>query len=313
MTGNYKDKKPIVSVIMNCYNGEEYLKEALDSVYSQIFQDWEIIFWDNCSTDKSPIIAKSYDERVQYHFATVNTTLGEARNLALSKARGKYITFLDCDDIWLADKLEKQVNQLEANENFVLSYCGVEEIGPDGGHIRNYISHYKSGNIFQDLLKGFNIHIIASVFKASLLKESGLNFDKEMTASEEYCLIMQLSARYPIGVIGEPLAKYRVLGNSLTNKRKDRHGFERRYTLNKINETFGVNAFTKSRAFRSAFAHSYYYDALWHMSEKRRLLAIKSILKTGFIDIRYFFIFIFLLMPFIIWNKIYFLLTRRAS
>jgi glycosyltransferase involved in cell wall biosynthesis len=313
MTGNYKDKKPLVSVIMNCYNGEKYLKEAMDSVYSQTFQDWDIIFWDNCSTDNSSIIAKSYDERVQYHLATVNTSLGEARNLALSKAKGKYIAFLDCDDIWLGDKIEKQVNQLEANENFVLNYCGVEEIGPDGEHIRSYISHYKSGNIFQDLLKDFNIHIIASVFRASLLKESGLNFDKEMTASEEYCLIMQLSARYPIGVIEEPLAKYRVLGNSLTNKRKDRHGFERRYTLNKINESFSLNAFTKSRAFRSAFARSFYYDALWHMSEKRRLLAIKSILKTGFIDIRYFFIFIFLFMPFFIWNKIYFILTRRAS
>jgi glycosyltransferase involved in cell wall biosynthesis len=312
MTGNYKDKKPLVSVIMNCYNGEEYLKEAMNSVYSQTFQDWEIIFWDNCSIDNSSNIAKSYDERVQYHLATVNTTLGEARNLALSKAKGKYIAFLDCDDIWLADKLEKQVNQLEANENFVLNYCGVEEIGPYGEHIRNYISHYKSGNIFQDLLKDFNIHIIASVIRASLLKESGLNFDKEMTASEEYCLIMQLSARYPIGVIGEPLAKYRVLGNSLTNKRKDRHGFERRYTLNKINESFSLNAFTKSRAFRSAFARSYYYDALWHMFEKRRLLAIKSLLKTGFIDIRYVFILIFLLMPFFIWNKIYFILTRRA-
>lgn len=312
MNGNYNDMKPIVSVIMNCYNGEEYLKEAIDSVYSQTFQYWEIIFWDNCSIDNSSNIAKSYDERVRYHLATVNTTLGEARNLALSKAKGKYIAFLDCDDIWLANKLEKQVNQLEANENFVLSYCGVEEIGHDGGHIRNYISHYKSGNIFQDLLKGFNIHIIASVIRVSLLKESGLTFDKEMTASEEYCLFMQLSARYPIGVIGEPLAKYRVLSNSLTNKRKDRHGFERRYTLNKICETIGINAFTKSRTFKIAYARSYYYDTLWHMSERRRLSSIKSLLKTGFIDVRYFFIFIFLLMPFFIWDKIYTILIRRA-
>ena len=85
--------KPLVSILMNCYDGEKYLSEAIDSVYSQTYQNWEIVFWDNASTDSSSNIAKSYDERVRYYLAPKNTSLGEARNFALQRVRGKYIAF----------------------------------------------------------------------------------------------------------------------------------------------------------------------------------------------------------------------------
>ena len=85
---------PLVSIIMNCYNGSSYLGKAIDSVYAQKFLDWEIIFWDNASTDESGTIAKSYDERLKYFRTEKNTPLGEARNSALSKVSGKYIGFL---------------------------------------------------------------------------------------------------------------------------------------------------------------------------------------------------------------------------
>ena len=98
------NEEPLVSIIMNCYNSDRFLNEAIDSVYSQTYQNWEIIFWDNASTDTSAIIAKSYDERVKYHFESKTTSLGKARNLAVKKASGKYIAFLDCDDLWLPQK-----------------------------------------------------------------------------------------------------------------------------------------------------------------------------------------------------------------
>ena len=63
-------KKPLVSIIMNCYNSERFLKEAIDSVYAQTYSNWEIIFWDNASTDDSATIANSYDERLKYYFAS---------------------------------------------------------------------------------------------------------------------------------------------------------------------------------------------------------------------------------------------------
>ena len=84
---------PKVSIIMNCLNGEEYLRQALDSVFGQTYDDWEIIFWDNASTDKSAAIASSYGERVRYFKSSVTHPLGKARNLAIKEAMGDFIAF----------------------------------------------------------------------------------------------------------------------------------------------------------------------------------------------------------------------------
>ena len=108
---NIASEKPLVSVIINCFNGEKYLREALDSVITQTYKNWEIIFWDNQSTDKSAEIFKSYkDSRLKYYCASSHAAiLYEARNYALKKANGDFIAFLDVDDWWLPNKLEKQI------------------------------------------------------------------------------------------------------------------------------------------------------------------------------------------------------------
>ena len=99
--------QPLVSVIMNCYNGEMYLREALDSVLSQTYTNWELIFWDNQSSDKSETIFLSYDDsRLIYFYAPQHTNLGKARTLAIEKTRGQWIAFLDVDDLWFPEKLD---------------------------------------------------------------------------------------------------------------------------------------------------------------------------------------------------------------
>jgi len=85
---------PKISVIMNCYNGARFVKEAIDSVYAQTFKDWEIVFWDNASTDGTAEIARSYDSRLRYFRAERNTPLGRARNLAMERATGDWIAFV---------------------------------------------------------------------------------------------------------------------------------------------------------------------------------------------------------------------------
>ena len=104
-------KQPLVSIIINCFNGEEYLREALESVITQTYKNWEIIFWDNQSIDTSAQIFKSYqDSRLKYYLAPSHTKiLYEARNYALKKVTGDFIALLDVDDYWLPDKLEKQM------------------------------------------------------------------------------------------------------------------------------------------------------------------------------------------------------------
>ena len=92
---------PNVSVIMNCYNGSIYLGKAIESVILQTYKNWELIFWDNKSTDNSASILKKYrDNRIKYFISDTHTSQYEARRKAVLKAEGNYIAFLDVDDWW---------------------------------------------------------------------------------------------------------------------------------------------------------------------------------------------------------------------
>ena len=91
--------KPFVSIIMNCYNGEEFLNTAVDSVLAQSYQNWELIFWDNQSSDNSAKVFSAHcDTRLKYFLAPDHTLLYEARNYAVQKSKGEYLAFLDVDD-----------------------------------------------------------------------------------------------------------------------------------------------------------------------------------------------------------------------
>ena len=95
--------KPLVSVIMNCHNGEKYLKESIKSLMSQTYKNWELSFWDNNSLDNSKKILKEIkDKRIKYFKSEKFQNLYHSRNLAIKKAKGKYVGFLDVDDLWEA-------------------------------------------------------------------------------------------------------------------------------------------------------------------------------------------------------------------
>jgi len=144
---------PTVSVIMNCYNGEQYLKEALDTIYAQTYQDWEIIFWDNASTDSSAEIARSYGDKLKYFRGEKTVPLFAARNYALKEARGEFIAILDCDDLWLPTKLEEQVPLLEKDEKVGLVYSDAFLFNQKGKEKRQFeITKPHRGNVFPELL-----------------------------------------------------------------------------------------------------------------------------------------------------------------
>ena len=102
--------KPLVSIIVNCHNGETYLNDCLISIMNQTYKNWELIFWDNFSKDNSKKILNNFsDSRIKYYHSDTFTPLYEARNLALKKATGDFISFLDTDDWWVPNKIEKQM------------------------------------------------------------------------------------------------------------------------------------------------------------------------------------------------------------
>ncbi len=163
---------PLVSIIMNCYNSDRFLREAIDSVYAQTYKNWEIVFWDNASDDKSGEIAQSYDEKIKYFRAETTAPLGEARNLALQKAEGKYIAFLDCDDLYETDKLQKQVELMESSD-FAMCYGGVITIHEDGRVKKQSKARSKSGFLLGNMLKKYEINMQSVLLRKSALDESG--------------------------------------------------------------------------------------------------------------------------------------------
>ena len=107
------NNSPLISIIMNCYNGEKYLQESIDSILKQSYQNWELIFWDNQSTDKSSeIFLKNKDSRFFYYLASKHTKLGNARIMATKKAKGDWLAIIDTDDLWSPNKLEKQIKAI---------------------------------------------------------------------------------------------------------------------------------------------------------------------------------------------------------
>lgn len=113
----------LVSIIMPSYNTARYIKDSIDSVIAQTYQNWELIIIDDCSTDDSIEIINSYrDPRIRLLTNEKNSGAAISRNYGLREAKGRYIAFLDSDDIWVKEKLEKQVNFIQEH-NYAFIYC----------------------------------------------------------------------------------------------------------------------------------------------------------------------------------------------
>ncbi|EKO3932944.1 glycosyltransferase family 2 protein [Vibrio fluvialis] len=262
---------PRISVIINCYNGQDYLQEAIDSVYEQSFEDWEIIFFDNASTDNSARIASNYNEKLRYFKRDTNVPLGEARKEAISLSKGEWIAFLDTDDKWLPHKLQTQIDAV-SDSDFVLSYAGVAEFDFSGEFIRNVIPSHRSGYIFPELLMNFDINMVTPMINRKFLDDNKLDFEPIIVASEEYNLFMRVAAKGKIHCHPDVLGYYRVSPNSLTNRSISKWAFERNYTLAQIVEENPNIECQYPVEFDSARCRAVYYEARYFMycREKRK-------------------------------------------
>ena len=122
----------LVSIIMPSYNTAPYIKETIQSVLDQTYQNWELIIVDDCSTDNTDEVGASIkNERIRYLKNDKNSGAAVSRNRALREAKGRWIAFLDSDDLWMPEKLEKQISFMEKN-GYSFSYTNYEEIDVEG-------------------------------------------------------------------------------------------------------------------------------------------------------------------------------------
>lgn len=299
---------PVVSVIMNCYNSDRFLKEAIDSVYQQSYENWELVFWDNASTDSSAEIAQSYDERVKYHLAPETAPLGKARNLALDQAEGKYIAFLDCDDLYLPDKLEKQVALME-QEAYALSYGSAIVIDESGREVRRIAMANKSGGLFANLLKHYEINMQSAIVRRDILLKEKLGFDESMKYCPDYNLFMEIASRHPVGVIKDFLVNYRVVANSLSKQTLDIAASELRYSLDRILLGNPHLKIQYNSEITAAYAKLHYYDAvaaIFQDDKKEARRRLKSAVSSNII-----FMLLYLLLYLPIPSKMILKLLRR--
>ncbi len=223
---------PRTSVIINCYNGEKYLREAIESVFHQTDQDWEIIFWDNASTDRSSEIALSFGNKLHYFRSKENVPLGKARNLAINKARGLYIAFLDSDDLWMPSKLEKQIPLFEKNANVALVFCDTIFFNKEREIKQIYRKNKPpKGRVFDKLLSDYFLSMETTVIRKSSLDQLDYGFDDTLELAGDVELFLRLAYRFDVDYIDEPLAKWRVHAQSDTHTKYRLFAFEKQKIL----------------------------------------------------------------------------------
>ncbi len=233
----------LVSILMTCYNGELYLKDAINSIINQRFKNWELIFYDNSSTDRSNQIVKNFkDKRIKYFKSDKLLNLGEIRSLAFSKSTGKYVAFLDVDDIWHEEKLGCQISKFEKNENVDIVYCDYNKINSKMDLIetdkQNYFSGHCQKEIIQSYINGKPLTAwLTLMIKSKKINQLEYSFDKNLHITSDFDLILRLSEFCYFDYVPQVLCSYRVHDkNESSNKKKE------------INELFYIiNKFKKNK------------------------------------------------------------------
>jgi len=210
----------LVSIITPSYNSVRYISECVESVLAQTYTSWEMIIVDDCSEDDSKQIItalSSNDIRIKTIFLDSNIGAAEARNIALAKAKGEYIAFLDSDDLWEPYKLERQISFMNKN-NIAFSYTTYQSISEDGLNVINIIKAPKEMTYYSYLK-----NTIIGCLTVSINREKVGYFEMPNVRSSHDMALWLLILKRGFSAYGldENLAKYRIVSSSNTaNKMK---------------------------------------------------------------------------------------------
>lgn len=212
---------------MNGHNSARYLREAIDSLRAQTHATWELIFWDNVSGDDSEAIVRGYcDPRIHFHTAPTKMTLAEGRNAAIRLARGAWVAFLDCDDLWIPEKLERQLARYASADNthVGLIYARTRTFSTDGDQgetVYRYTGRpLPEGNVVRPLLlEGNLIPAVSALISREALNAVG-EIPSEFTFAEDYWLFLAVAAKFDVLCVQETCCFYRAHDESATYRNK---------------------------------------------------------------------------------------------
>ncbi len=297
------NNEPLVSILMNCRNGREFLREAIDSIYNQTYKNWEIIFWDNASSDGSAEIAKSYDQRLHYFRGDLPSVLGKARNMAISHVNGQYLAFLDTDDKWLENKLSKQIDLLEKNTeaDFVYSNYFRLNMAEEGKLVLGLRRKQPEGKVFGSFLYDYPANLQTVMVRMSAVRKIGVLFDDALELSEEFDFFMRLLLKSQALYIDEALAVYRIHKNMSSRILSHKHAFEAEYVLNKLLQTdqsIGSDYKSEVDFFKAKIA---YWKAKSDIENNSRAKASSELRPYRFINFKFFLLWLLTFLPTQVW------------
>ena len=216
--GNPKSD-PLVSVVLPVYNGQQYLKDAIDGVLSQSFTDFELIIINDGSVDATGEIARTYsDPRIRY-FEQINQGTAATRNYGIQLARGKYIAYLDHDDLCLAGRLEKQVDFLNSHPDVALVGAAAE-IWVGGKRSDRYHRHPVDSNIinFEALFDNRFVNSSVMFHRSVVNKLGGYSSEKSRQPPEDYELWSRMIRKHKMVNLPDVLTGYREVPGSMSRK-----------------------------------------------------------------------------------------------
>ncbi len=206
---------PTVSVIVPTYNTIAYLPDAIESILQQTFEDFEILLVNDGSTDSTAEWAKKItDPRVRY-IEQNNQGLSAARNTGLDLAQGRYVAFLDADDVWEPTKLDKQVALLETNPDIGMVHSWVWFMDGEGRSTGRIWKTQAEGMALAHLLQRNDVAVLSALVRRECFTRIG-GFDIALRSLEDWDLWLRLAVNDSIAVIREPLAYYRQLPGSMS-------------------------------------------------------------------------------------------------
>ncbi len=261
-----------ISVIINCFNGDKYLNRAVDSVLAQTYKNWELIFWDNCSFDKSKKILNAYnDARIKYFKSELHTSQYEARKRAVKKCDGEFIAFLDVDDWWEKDKLKVQL-ALFNDPKVGFSCCNYWIIN-ERKNSKNKIAFEKlpGGYITEELLKKNFVGMSTLMIRKIAYESLDYGFNPEFEIIGDYDLVLRLSLKFKLATTSEVLSNYRCHDKNLSYLKFDLNISELEKWASSARE------FTCFNNFKYLSNFILFYRGMINILDNNRLLAFQQL------------------------------------
>ena len=223
-----------VSVVIPSYNSARYVVTAVESVLAQTFRDYEILVVDDGSTDDTKEVLSKYGDSIRYLYKP-NGGVSSARNYGIEKATGKYVALLDADDVWMPEKLAKQIAVLEADENIGLCYASTEKVDENLQAVIGYIE----ANSYEDYCEALllNLNIVAGSCSSAIVRrdvtQQTNGFDAEFSTCADWEYWLRLSLLTKFAPVADYLVKYRVVAGSMSSdpfvSKRDTEGVLRKF------------------------------------------------------------------------------------